>query len=222
MLCEAEDWVDAGSVRTYLELRRLLASVAGSAGPSENGMRFGNVIHSEQHRDRLLFEKRFAYYYGLNSPGLTDEFRRRYFRLLWAFRMPAGGDPYAELLQDLYQIRRSNGGRALPCSFVAKLVAIHDESRPLYDRYVSGFFGMSAPAMGSVEFRIAGFVENLERIRHVYGAWAADQPLAAAIASLRRRIPDLRQCHHVRICDFLVRTAARRWIEIEGTPSESQ
>jgi hypothetical protein len=89
---------------------------------------------------------------------------------------------------------------------VSKLVAIHDESRPLYDTYVSRFFGMAPPAVGSIEFRIAGFVENILRIQTEYESWATESHFIQIVEPLIRKCPKLGTCHSIRLCDFLVWT----------------
>jgi len=97
---------------------------------------------------RTTFEAEFTGYYGLKSGGVTPRFREIFFDRLYALRGKAIGEPtYARLLRELYEIPRHKRDKALPCSFVSKLIAIHDESRPLFDRYVSRFFGSCGTAI---------------------------------------------------------------------------
>jgi hypothetical protein len=88
-------------------------------------------------------------------------------------------------------------------------VAIHDESRPLFDVHVSKFFGVAPPAVGSLEFRIAGFVDNLLRVQEQYESWAADPHFIRIVKPLLRKHPKLKTCHPTRLCDFLVWTVGR-------------
>jgi hypothetical protein len=175
------------------------------------------LVRNEKH-ERRLFRKQFAKYYGLNAAGITDTFKTCYFQLLFELKLvPDIPPPYKELLLELYPIKRSKGDNILAASFVSKLIAMHDESRPLFDRHVSHFFGLDVPSAGPVEFRIAGFVANLDTIRGHYLAWSKEHEFRSALAALKNRIPSLASCHDVRICDFLVWTVGRQRI---GAPSK--
>lgn len=185
-LQKAATRLDPKSVQTVLQLRALLHSTETSAHPT--------------------FRELFTRFYGLNAGGLTEAFKQRYFELLFAFS-PAQGDVYTPLLRELYDYPRRQGDHALHGSFVSKLVATHDESRPIYDRQVARFFGLSAPSSGSIEFRIAGFVTNLDLLRRTYLAWVDDSRLRAVLDLATEHNARLRDLHPVRLCDFLVWSA---------------
>ena len=108
------------------------------------------------------FRQIFENYYGLNAGGVTDAFKDRYFDLLFSLEFQDDVEPYTPILKELYEIPRRKGDKGLQCSFVSKMVAIHDEAYPIFDRHVRDFFGISVPSNGSVDFRIAGFVANLK------------------------------------------------------------
>ena len=186
----------------------LLAKAAQKLGPRnfDEYFELRRLLASRHPADRHEFRTRFAKYYKLNSAGLTEAFKRRYFQLLFAFRPPGPKDPYTTLLRTLYQFPRLQGDQCLQVVFVSKLVAIHDESRPLFDSNVSEFFGMSRPEVGSIRFQIAGFVENLLRIQKEYESWAQDPHFHRIVKPLIRKHPKLGTCHSTRLCDFLVWT----------------
>lgn len=187
----AADALESKPVCTYARLRQLLDTKGAHA--------------------RATFEAEFTEYYGLKSGGVTPRFRKVFFDRLYALRGKAIGDPtYARLLRKLYEIPRHKSDKALPCSFVSKLIAIHDESRPLFDRYVSRFFGLAAPQSVSLDLRIAGFVANLAVVRANYHAWTEDARFQEVFEQLRNRILELRDCHVVRVCDFLVWQAGKQ------------
>lgn len=187
LLEEAAERIEKGAFAEYFELKRLLAST--------------------DPQDRLAFQKRFATYYRLRIGGLTDAFTRRYFELLFACTPVGQGDPHTPLLLDLYRFHRRKGDQTIQASFVTKLVSIHDESRPIFDRHVSHFFGMGVPSVGTTEFRVAGFVSNLQRIQGHYESWATDPRFCDIKTALLRKQPKLNDCHPSRLCDFLVWTA---------------
>lgn len=179
----------------YLKLRGLLADT------SPDGER--------------SFSELFSKYYGLNSAGLTSEWKEKYFSLLFAFREKVPDEPHRFALRELFRLPRRKGDNALQFSFVSKLVAIHDERQPLYDVFLQSYFGLGPPANGlPLEFRISGFLQNLNEIGRRYQAWAEYESFAAILRDLRRTFPGIANCHSVRICDFLVwsvgKNASRR------------
>lgn len=173
--------------------------------------RLKQLLHSQKEHDRLTFRTTFAKFYGLNAGGLSETLKNRYFERLFSLRLTLNHEPpYAELLQELYEFKRRKGDQVLGVSFVSKLVAMHDESRPLYDRHVRNFFGLSKPGLGSVEFQIAGFIYNLGIIRNHYQTWGTEPDFNHLLKPLLERIPPLKHCHLNRLCDFLVWTAGRK------------
>jgi hypothetical protein len=174
------------SVRTYLDLRDLFAD------PNK----------------RNEFEQKFARYYGLRAAGLTEAWLKRYFELLFDYKKIGLNEPYQFLLLDLFNHKRRRGDKVLQFSFVSKLVAFHDETRPLYDQRVRHFFGLGPPKFGANEFKIAGFIENLNEIARRYMDWVKEEEFAAILNQMRERYPALNGCHQIRLCDFLVHKAS--------------
>ena|SRR5688572_5575283 len=155
------------------------------------------------------FRRIFEHYYGLNTGGLTDTCKVRYFELLFALVLHEGVDPYTRILKELYGIPRRKLDNALQCSFISKLVAIHDEAYPIFDRHVSEFFGITVPTNGSIDFRIAGFVANLEWLRETYQHWSKDSQFQNIVLTVKQEHPSLKCCANPRIADFLVWTVGR-------------
>ena len=158
--------------------------------------------------DAKEFKHRFSNYYGLNYAGLTPQFKETYFRILFAHRPHTEDDPYTPILRCLYDIQTFKRTNIVAASFVSKLVAIHDETRPLYDSRVEAFFGIGVPVSKLPEFRIAGFVQNLCVIRSRYEVWQRSPEIARIIERARHTMPQLADTHPNRICDFLVWHAA--------------
>ena len=174
----------ADSAKTYVNLREMLSDTS-SAGKEK-------------------FKKEFARYYKLNSAGLTAEWKATYFDLLFAFgeKMPA--EPHQVALRKLYPIKNFKERETLQCSFVSKLVNIHDESQPIFDQNVRRYFGIEAPSLSLAEFRITGFIRNLREIGRRYDAWSDDTRFDELIRDLQTNNRDLAKCGRIRICDFLV------------------
>lgn len=190
MFREAADRLAPKDYQPYLKMRRMLREPAGY--------------------DQKAFRKLFTQYYRLNSGGMSVKWKNRYFH--WLFQgPPAGADPYTRILRDLYAYPRPAGDQVLAFSFVSKLVAIHDESRPIMDLHVSNFFGLSAPRSGGVEHRISGFIANLNRIQATYEEWSRDPRFRRLLGTMGKNEDhaELLECHPNRLCDFLVWTVGR-------------
>jgi hypothetical protein len=178
--------------RTYAELRKLLADNSRTSITD--------------------FRTKFSKYYGLNHAGLSAQWKDAYFEMLFSFRKRMPKDPHRVALQKLYPLPRLKKDNALQCSFVSKLVAIHDERQPLFDKYVQCYFGLGPPSLtGLTDFRISGFVQNLQEIRRRYETWSHYKPFAQIVDRLRKKVPDLAECHSVRICDFLVWSVGNKY-----------
>lgn len=188
-LSHAGSNLDSSGITTYGRLRKFVRSGMAEAG-------------------RKAFEAEYATYYRLNSGGLTPEYRSAYFGHLYAFKKEQTDDPHTPILMALFPFPTWKGNKVVAASFVSKLVAIHDEAQPLYDRNVREFFGLGVPDLGSHEFRIAGFVQNLRCIRRIYDIWSRTSSISGIIDRVRIEYPDLGDVHSHRICDFLVWQAA--------------
>jgi len=169
LLSKAVDKIQSRDLGEYFELKKLLAD--------------------QTETSRIEFQARFTKYYGLNSGGLTEALIRRFFELLFAFDPNKSPDPYTAPLLDLHRLPTRRGYHSLQASFVSKLVAIYDESRPIFDTHVSKFFGITPPSIGPIEFRIVGFVSNLDIVKTRYTAWACSPLFKKVTAPLHMRFP---------------------------------
>lgn len=170
----------------YLELKALLLNAS---------------VHA-----RTRFRSLFINYYGLNIGGLTDAFKDRFFAILFDGKIMASGRPvFTEILSELSMIPGKNGHCVMPFSFVSKLVAIHRESSPIYDRHVLGFFEEEAPTAAIPKAdRIMWYVDFLNQVAADYATWARDERVAPILKRFKARDGQLARCDVVRLLDFLV------------------
>jgi len=155
---------------------------------------------------RKRFRSLFSEFYGMNVAGLTDAFKDRFFEILFDGSAIVDGKPdFFTVLNELCSIRRKKGDYALPLSFVSKLVAMHLEASPIYDRHVLAFFGKATPLPTKPkQERIAWFIDFLEQVAGDYVSWGRDQRVATIVERLKSRDKRLADCDIVRLMDFLV------------------
>lgn len=149
---------------------------------------------------------------------MTDRWKERYFHHLFSINVRNLADPYTDVLNDLDGYPRRKGDKVLAFSFVSKLVSIHDESRPIFDKHVGAFFGITPPSTGSNAFRIEGFIRNLMLIQDIYSDWSQAQDFVDILVDLKKNHPSLTSCHNERLFDFLVWAVGRHKISEQTHP----
>lgn len=161
------------------------------------------------------FQRLFVNYYGLNTGGVTEEFKNRYFELLFGLKLQEGVDPYDPILRELYKFPRRQGTKALQCSFVSKMVAFHDEMRPIFDKHVGVFFNIALPSKGILTYRITDFIGKLEQLRQTYSLWSKNDQFQKIIQIMIEQHPLLKDCAIPRLADFLVWSVGHYKIDID-------
>ncbi len=189
LLREAVKYLKENEYIPYLKLKRLLA---------EKPPGF-----------EVEFRQTFESYYVMGAAGLTQAFKKRFFDLLFTLTI-CDDDPYTRLLEDLYKYPSLKGANTLQCSFVSKMVAVHDESRPILDKHVSSFFGIAVPLNGNLEFRISVFVTCMGFLRQIYQAWAELPAVDEILSRFKQKHPGLKDCNTCRLIDLLVWTVGRK------------
>ncbi len=165
-----------------------------------------DIVSDTSHIARSRFRTLFINFYGLNMGGLTDTFKDEFFKILFDEEVVVKGKPaFESILNRLSRIKGKKGHCVLPLSFVSKLVAMHQESSPIYDRHVLAFFEEKAPA-AQVDnaIRIQWYIDFLNRARDSYRDWAEDTRVKPILGRLKARDPRLKKCDVVRLMDFLV------------------
>lgn len=154
---------------------------------------------------RRRFEILFTSYYRLNVGGLTDDFKRQYFRLLFEAAKQATRPDFSSIVLELAAFPNRKGHRSLQFSFVSKLVAMHDELSPIYDRHVRAFFAPAFPSNTDHDFARTEIMRQfLAHVERQYCMWATDARVTIILDRLKERDARLRDCHPVRLLDFLV------------------
>lgn len=165
--------------------------------------------YNESHHDGKEFRSLFKRYYGLNVGGLTDDFKNRYFEILFSNQVVGNSESkesqFNSILKELNQYENKRGYFTLPLSFVSKLIGIHQENSPIYDRHVRTFFGVKAPAASiNDDIRIEWFVKFLDEVRSSYEEWATHDEVKVILNRMKERDSRLKECNEIRLLDFLV------------------
>ena len=170
----------------YLELKGLLPDSSSTA--------------------RTRFRMLFINFYGLHRGGLTDEFKDRFFEILFGDNVIVNGQPnFSWILNELSGIKRKKDDFAMPFSFVSKLVGLHRENSPIYDQHVRDFFRAKVPAASvDKKERIEWFLGFLDCVGRSYEIWAGDARIRPVLEKLCARDTGLMTCDKVRLIDFLV------------------
>lgn len=159
--------------------------------------------------DTPEFRRIYSNYYHLNVAHPSDQFIDRYFTLLFSAEIESMQEPYSQILKELKKLPSRNGNNALQFSFVSKLMATRDENKPIYDKHVRNFFGLSRLSYGDDDSRISKFTGQLVLLSMTYKAWERDRNFNKILAKVRKKIPALNDCPVTRIADLLVYTVGR-------------
>jgi hypothetical protein len=159
---------------------------------------------SKQSYDEIT--KKFAGFYGLNRAGLGETFQLRFFEILFDRNTKVQNPPdYKGILNDLNSNPIKRGHTILPLSFVSKLVAVHFENKPIYDRHVCSFFGEKVPESKTpVESRIKWYLDFLDEIAADYTSWSNMPQTSKILDRFKLKDNRLKECHDNRLLDFLV------------------
>ena len=191
-LSEAERLIDDSDLSAYLKIKEMFSRCVS--------------------RTRGDFESTFARHYGFGAARVIQEFKEKFFSILFGKDVLRNGEPQFEaILESLRIIPRGKRDHGLQFSFVSKLVGLHDESSPIYDRHVLSFFGKQPPPSSWQRgLRFTWFRDFLRDVRDSYISWENDAEVGRLLEKLKQRNEGLNGCHVVRLLDLLVWTAGKR------------
>lgn len=161
---------------------------------------------SKSRTHRKLFESMFSQYYDMGVGRLSCKFKEKFFDILFHGKVLDNGKPaFSRIFSSLNKFPQKNGVNKTQFVFVSKLVAIHDETSPIYDKHVRAFFGKTTWFLyKDKEKRIQNFTEFLNGIKSDYCRWVEIPRVCKIINRLKKRDSHLASCDNVRLLDFLV------------------
>jgi hypothetical protein len=163
------------------------------------------------------FKSVFSKFYGLNHAGLSKEWKEKYFCIMNEYRIEDQKNPYEKILKELYCIKRLKGDYALEASFVTKLVSFKNESYPIFDKYVSSYFGIDVPKSPDINFRIYRFTKNMMLLKSEYEEITQMDDFNSIRDQIEDRDPRLKEVHPNRLIDILIWVIGKNRITTAST-----
>jgi len=114
-----------------------------------------------------LFQFVFRTFYRIDSAGLTDNFKREYFKIMEEKRFSDILDPQ-EIVLRLYPFKRIKGDQSIQFSFTTKLIHTINVDFPIYDSEVAKVFQFTTYYIPNVERKVARYLEQHKIIVEVY------------------------------------------------------
>lgn len=190
---------------------RISALAAAEQGLLEKNfapyLKLRDLLNEKSGESRTEFCKIFKSFYMMRKgTGVAPEFEKRFFDILFSYNPSANPRvAFIEIATELAKIDNPKEKKTVHFSFVSKLVAMHNEASPIYDKHVRNFFGERLPANGAATHeRIDAVADFLESVGRIYTGWASDPEIAKVLGRMCDRDPRLCKCHPVRLIDFLV------------------
>ncbi len=118
--------------------------------------------------ENYFFQFVFRSFYGLDSAGLKDDFKKKYFKLLQENKGNPSPD-FRSIIKQLYEIKNIKEKESLQVSFTSKLIHTLQHNFPIYDSKVARL--MKFPYLPSslyIEDRISGYLEQITELKKLY------------------------------------------------------
>ncbi|HKV46836.1 MAG TPA: hypothetical protein VJN69_02005 [Candidatus Acidoferrales bacterium] len=160
----------------------------------------------------LLYQFVFRSFYRLDNAGLTDKFKREYFRLMEEHRRIAGAIPLDALVKALYKFPGRNERKGIQFSFVTKLANTINPTYPIYDSEVAKVFAFRPPYPSRpFEDRLASYLAFYGNLRDTYNRILSENHIAQTrrmfrekYASVAAGVPELK------VLDFIFWSAGKQ------------
>lgn len=169
--------------------------------------------------NNYLFQFVYRSYYRLDNAGLTEEFKREYFKLLEENRGKAIFD-YEHALKRLYKFKNRKDQESFQFSFVTKLFNTIDNNIPIYDSEVVKVFGLSKYMQRSFDIKFKKYLNQLEAIKNAYKKIIDERLLENTINRFNQKFIDSNLTEMKRL-DFIFWSAGKIIREKELIGEES-
>ncbi len=127
------------------------------------------------------FQFKFKKFYIMNSAGLSDEWKNRFFELLLAKR-----DDLKYTLFELYKIPRRDGKYSVQFSFATKLLHTVNNENPIYDKMIGEVADKKVEGSNSNE-KIDSCIKIFNFLNGLYSGLINDGKVERVISEFRLR-----------------------------------
>ena len=145
------------------------------------------------------FQREYKTFYRLNTVGLTDEQKQRYFELMSnrAIRLEV-------ILNELYKLPTRKNTHSIQFSFATKLLHTLDVNQPIYDSNVGTMFNLKVVG-NTKEQKIRSCLEIYNFLKSTYRSMLSDGKVRSLISAFREEFGyDENDISDTKVLDFLI------------------
>jgi len=147
----------------------------------------------------LEFQRKFKVFYIMNSAGLSDKQKEKFFELL------SNKEKNLEyILSELYKIPRRDGKNSIQFSFATKLIYTVDNTKPIYDRNVAKIINKNVLGANEKE-KINSCIEIFNYLNELYLSLIKENKIKKVISRFRKKFDvNKNRISDVKILDFII------------------
>ena len=151
-------------------------------------------------KNNLLFQFVFRSYYRLDSAGLSDRQKIKYFELLASHK-----NHLKIILNDLYKLKDLQNKNKVQFSFATKLLHTLDNNEPIFDAEVSRVFPKSKPE-GKRKKKIESCPIKYGILKDTYSSLLQDERIKKIILEFRStfNVRNKNKMSDVKVLDFII------------------
>lgn len=159
--------------------------------------------------NNYVFQFVYRSFYRLDSAGLTNEFKERYFELLEDYR-DKEDIPVRSITEVLYNIPNRKGQKCLQFSFVTKLINTIDCRFPMYDSAVARIYGFRTPYnYKTYEQRLNEYIEFHDSLTRSYHAILEKNLLKRTLEEFYSKFENRGHIPDIKALDFIMWSAGK-------------
>jgi len=156
-------------------------------------------VHREDGCLSDAFQREYKTFYRLNTAGLSDEQKQRYFEL-----MSSKVSKLEVILDELYKLPTRKDAHSIQFSFATKLLHTLDVDQPIYDSNVGTMFNLKV-AGNTKEQKIKSCLEIYNFLKNTYRSMLSNGKIRSLISAFREEFGyDESNMSDTKVLDFLI------------------
>jgi len=163
-------------------------------------------IKNEFDNDNILnnskFQSRFKSFYRMNSAGLSDSQKKRFFELLSDKSDKQENLTY--ILSELYEIPRLNRTHSIQFSFATKLLHTINNNKPIYDKKIAEIINICVQGANKNK-KILSCIEIYNFLEKLYLNMLQDKTIINIISEFRLKFKvNEKNISNIKVLDFIM------------------